>query len=1022
MSEREFFDVLIVVPLEEELVQVLEVFPGIENRSTRTLFRYVVDPGVERLRVLVVQQDAMGKGAASRAVKDALANYNVGMVVCIGIAGSLTSDLNLCDVCYSETILDITDNAKVEDIESGMDISLSPTYYDTPSEFTAAINFSRLFPDLKPTYVEWQTEAAAHAKSLLPDPVLERDGKEKPLGSPKAKPGMIACGSVTKSPKYNAKIRGVERKVLAIETESGGVFEEGKQAGITCLTVRGISDHADSNKGKLEADTGEKVRQIAARNAAKFLKIQLQNTHFVSALERSCTNRQLPLDLSPASSPEAVKDLTSIIASIDDLIDERLRDLCPEYRLQVKGYKLPVPRIREVHYASGLAHNFTSEPVEVRQALEGKHVVLLSLSRTYPDYSLPWVVATDLLTAEIGGKQAVPIVVNGERIRPPEGGLSSASEFQFDVPEDVEGTQIVYVINEIPLESRTRIRFLENEIKTRPNAKFVIITRNETNLVAESEFSGAVGASFYQLTGVSFFEIAHFVQKNFEITATEAEVIALRLRDTFRHFDLSAHPTYFAGISKEILTSLLQANRRAELIQLAVDGFLTFVVAGDKAKVKLSRTTRTKFLRSIATEIHLEKRTFNQVELIEFAKSFAELKDFEIDPISFVGSFVDSGVLHFENDIVRFSLPFIESYLLAAELVEHPEKAKVYFDLSQGPFDMGTFDLYAELGASEQVVDSVLAGIDTSLEYFVLDEGEVHAVLKDEIRPSSMRSLKRLDGLQKSFQQTSDEVRHGKGDTTKKQKILDVADRVRETAIDKSGFGRKETKPEDDGDESKVEHAIKSWAVGTTLLGAGAEDLSGEVKQKLAERLVTLGSTIVHHWTMANASVDFEQIKSELTSDEYVAELVDEVGGDAAEMREKIAGLVDMLEFTFLAEPTRIILGHLCEGARQKVLAVSVERAKPEGLINELFHGAWLSDIESERGEKLLNSTLKNLPTSPFLRFVLATHLLTRVYWNHWRKEDRLRLLDIAAEIIKPMTQLDKGRIQRIVQRGRIED
>lgn len=164
--------------------------------------------------------------------------------------------------------------------------------------------------------------------------------------------------------------------------------------------------------------------------------------------------------------------------------------------------------------------------------------------------------------------------------------------------------------------------------------------------------------------------------------------------------------------------------------------------------------------------------------------------------------------------------------------------------------------------------------------------------------------------------------------------------------------------------------------------------------------------------------MDFEQIKAELTSDESIAEMVGDSGNNVTDMRQKVEGVVDILEFTFLAEPTRRILGHLCEGARQKVLAISVERAKHDGLINELIHGAWLSDIESERGEKLLaDETAKNLPNSPFLRVVLATHLLTRVYWNHWLKEDRLKLLDLAAEIIRPMTQIDKGRIQRLVKK-----
>src|SRR5690606_22549909 len=112
-----------------------------------------------------------------------------------------------------------------------------------------------------------------------------------------------------------------------------------------------------------------------------------------------------------------------------------------------------------------------------------------------------------------------------------------------------------------------------------------------------------------------------------------------------------------------------------------------------------------------------------------------------------------------------------------------------------------------------------------SVKNFGLAEDEVHALLKDDIRPSSMKSLQRLEGLQKSMQRTAEEVRQGKGDTNRKQKILDVADRVRETAVDKSGFGRSEVDSAKSDAEIRVEFAVKSWAVGSTLLGAGAEDL-----------------------------------------------------------------------------------------------------------------------------------------------------------------------------------------------------
>lgn len=954
----------------------------------------------------------MGKGSASESIQDALSLYNFGLIVCIGIAGSLTSDLRLGDVCYSERILDVTENAKVDDIDSNMNIHLSPVYFDTPAELVAAINFSRVFPELQPAYVQWQTECKNFADSLLEGPVMERDGFEKILDVPKSKNGAIVCGLVTKSAHYNSRILGVERKALAIETESGGVFVEGKRLGIPCLTIRGISDHADQNKTKLEAATGEKVRRIAESNAARFFRLQLSHDGFIAALKKNRNLQQFPLDLETKFADNPFETITNAIAKIDEFIDGRLRELSPEFRLQAKGYRLPVPRIQQVQYAGGLGQNFSPDPLEIRNTLEVERVVLLSLSRNYPDYSLPWVIAADLVKAEISGKQALPVVVSGSRIRPPSGFLSTESEYQFPVPESIIGTQVIYIIDEFPPDSPTRMRFLEAQIKACPTAKFVIISRIETNIITAGDFSSAVGANFYNLTSVSFGEIAYFVQKNFDIGSIEAEVIALRLQETFQHFDLSAHPTYFAGISKEVLVSLLQANRRAELIQLAVDGFLTFVVSGDMAKVRLSRTTRARFLRTIVADVNLEKKIYTQIDLISMATDFATLQDFEIDPISFVSSFIDSGILHFQNGQARFALPFVESYLLAVELVEHSDKAKKYFDLNQSKFDVATFDIYAELGASPAVVQHVKDSINSSLLYMNIESHQDHILLSN-IQPSSMRNLERLDNLQKSMQRTFNDIREGKGNIERKQRILNVADQVRNAAVDQSGYGRNSTQGETSEDELKADFAVRSWVVGTTLLGAGAEDLNGSLKQDIAQQLVELGTSIIHRWTLVNSKVDFEAIKLEMTSDQSMSEIMGDTSYDIADLRVRIAGVVDLFEFAFLAEPARRILGHLCDGARQKVLAVSVERARPAGLINEIFHGAWLSDIDGERGGALLTEVMRKLPNAPFLRMIIAIHLLTRVYWSHWRKEDRMRLLDLAAELMKPIFQIDKGKIRR---------
>jgi hypothetical protein len=239
------------------------------------------------------------------------------------------------------------------------------------------------------------------------------------------------------------------------------------------------------------------------------------------------------------------------------------------------------------------------------------------------------------------------------------------------------------------------------------------------------------------------------------------------------------------AIPREILSALLQANRRAELIQLAVDGFLTFVVAGDTADITLSRTTRSRFLRRLAVEINVEKRVFSQEEIVSFTKRFSEEFDFGIDPLAFVNSFIDAGILHFKNDVVEFSLPFIESYVLASELASDERLASRYFML--GPdFDLTSFDLYAEIGASDRIVCDVIEGLEKSLEEYGLKPGETHVLLTDKVRPALMKHPDQMDVIQKRLRKTADDIELGRGDTAKKQQFLDVADRVREVVADRA--------------------------------------------------------------------------------------------------------------------------------------------------------------------------------------------------------------------------------------------
>jgi nucleoside phosphorylase len=512
---KEYFDLIVVVPLEEEIHAVMEIFPGISDRSTPNEFRYAVDGGSNLIKMLVVQQEGMGKAHAAQAVSSSFQDFSAGMVVCVGIAGSLTDDMRLGDVCYSGSIIDVYDNIKASDnLKGQLDFGFSPHHYSTPREITSSMNFVRTLPALKPLYEDWQRQRLHAGNRLLSHPVPGRSNRLEVLGEPKSRNGTIVCGAVSGSENYNNKLRAIDRKLLALETESGGVFERAQMLGIPALTIRGISDYADANKASLEAESAGNIRRIAGLNAASFLRLQLHNDRFVDALLRLRQAKQEYEGASVAVSPLA--DLSLVLQSISTQVDERLRELSPEYRLQPKGYCLPIPRVREVNFASAIDEPEEAEPTDVRDVLQRRRSVLITMPRNYPDQSLAWVFGEDLLTVEIGGKQALPFVIDGSKIAPPRNGLVQGLSLYGAVkPTTLSEGQVVFIIEDVPIRSETKAAFLIKEMDNYPEAKFVFITRNDVNIVADSEFVIKAGAGIFKICDISFLEIAHFVQKKF---------------------------------------------------------------------------------------------------------------------------------------------------------------------------------------------------------------------------------------------------------------------------------------------------------------------------------------------------------------------------------------------------------------------------------------------------------------------------------------------------------------------------
>lgn len=562
--------------------------------------------------------------------------------------------------------------------------------------------------------------------------------------------GPIVCGPVVADKTMKAQLKQINRKFLAIETESAGVFHSLREfPQIDVITIRGISDLADANKRSDEDGTGGAYRRIAAFNAASFLVLQLTENSFFSEPLKSRSDH-----IPPAAENKDPIDVA--VSNIIDATEATLAELSPDYKALARGYRLPVPRVKELN---GDPNSDMLEPLDL---VRYSRISIVNIPSSYPDRGLPHVYAKNLVGSMLGGRIVLPVSVDASDIRPPRGSICDAASARGlgDLLGD-KNIQPVVILHDFPSSSPTRRHHIANQIASLPQCIFIIMATDAVDSFSLTRDAPSSWKTF-QLCAVSFRSLVDFLNAQFQIEAKEAEVIALRLSDTFRSFNLSAHPSYFAGIPREMLARFSEVTHRAEIIDLAVTGFLSFLGAGDTKDVNLKLRTRRIFLRDLAYRIRYQKQQFTLADLVKHVEIYSDSYDLGLDPLEFAQSFIKNGILSKIGSKIEFTIPFIDSYLLAEHLAEAPDEARSYFDPNKGDVDFRTFELYSEIGLSKFVFSDVVARIKSHIGGFsaVIGESEYtrflegrgegsykrsgHALSSGEVKPSMFRDYKRL--------------------------------------------------------------------------------------------------------------------------------------------------------------------------------------------------------------------------------------------------------------------------------------
>lgn len=1013
-------NIVVLIALAEEHDVFTELFPPLsEDVSTSRNVRLRHEIEHDEFTLTSVLATEMGADAATDSIYSCLSDLEPDLVVCLGIAGSLSSDANLADVCVSNKIIDVLHNSKIADVPTrrrriahgqsktrvkapaskATTLQLSSRSFSVVPNLQAACRFLRSHPLQSNLYQalldgfsdRWERLSLKHdlaALGILNDQVNEFHV------------GPIVCGPVSVSREFNNQLKDIDRKVLAIETESGGVFRVCADKGIPALTIRGISDKADKNKSTLETSLKSDLRYLAMQNACAFLQAMLKNKAFLDEASRHASQRtetkQMPSD---DSSPQ------NHFRVAQDAINTYLEKASADFKSRPVSAPLPLPRIRRASLSEAVG-DADETPLSIFDALSEDRRVFIKIPRSYPEKHLAWYVAASLLNNEIDGKQILPVVLDADAVTPPRRTLRNEIGEALWKALDDPTFRSVLIVSEPDFDSATKSHFLTQNLAELGSIPIIVVSKAESPIETIDAFKIANGLTEYLTASMPLAEIANYLEKAFDMVPEEADVVATRLDDTFSKFRLHTHPAYFIGLQETVLDDLIAANQRAELIQLAVDGILTFVVANDSSLSKLSRTSREEFLSELSFAMRVRKESFTKVDLIGRAESFGKRKALELDPIEFVRGFFLFGLLNDVGGKVEFSLPFLEAFLLSELLRMDPGSAKEYFNPSQDDFDQFTFDLYCELGADECVVNHI---VEFAVNALSACEDVPNILSGKAVVPRALSSSAAMVALAKQMGEATEKMTGEPSSPNirqEKQRLVDAREAVSERVGAEKNAIRKAPPEEAKAEFKMLDDLSISCTLLATMIGSGAERLEGVPKRRIAALLLTSSERFLHMWTKNRNRINFDHIRQNILSDDSIKGLIETLDlfeDRQEEVRKSLSLFVDDQELRLLTGPLATILHRTAIYAGVRNLRPVVTSAKPKNNMEEILRAVWLMEIDANLGKDATKKAFRGFKGASLVRLTTASHFMWRIFWHHWRMGSRVSFAETAKAVLAPM-------------------
>ena len=631
-------DALIYTPLDEEYRSLQARFRPIEDVNGPAFTGYKsTGPAGESVVVLI--GFAWGNDTAYKVMNEALGHFSPKAAFCIGIAGAISSDAKLGDVFYSTHVLDLTQRMKQEKDKSGASrIKYDPNSYPSDESIVKILDRSRLSATGASTYHKWAQACELVNAGLLVGTKIKKLGKPVAFfRKPEATNGKIASTNMVLADSQAIEdVKQCGRKMACVDTESAGFARACSERKLLhSISIRGISDSADETKKLVEEDYQNMFRRVAVSNAALFLHMNL--TEIIASISSLPALETKSFSPSPAADPIAINETN---------IKNELHQRSLTFKAVGQDKTIPVPRLRLISDSNLKLGSRQQPEQEIEEILSSNDRVLVRWPRNYPDSALPWLFASLIADTPAKSKYTIPVCIKWAEFGPPKNSLDAHLHLLgLAFCKNATGYKIVFFMIDAQLGSRSKAQYLTEQFKSFTNASVVIFPDRSEFGGLENEIETHFAPAQYAVEGISFSSITYYMRDIFGIPLDESEVLAARLISTFNNYHLKIHPTYLASIQRDTVLSFIEANQRGELLELAVAGLLSLLVASDKSKVVLRRGTRERFLSKLAVGIYSEKHNYDQNALETYVDDYAKQMGFDISAKQFLKPFFENGIL-----------------------------------------------------------------------------------------------------------------------------------------------------------------------------------------------------------------------------------------------------------------------------------------------------------------------------------------------------------------------------------------